>query len=109
MKIKDKYEKAKRDFNYLVDHHGTTIYDITGGYLEGEAYQKLLNKPTMTTAYKHFVAMIDYSASYGFCDGGNGGGGVSPDLTDKKTIAIYKYYNLEDELASRWGYFDDDC
>lgn len=106
MSVQEKYKKAKRDYEYLVRHHGADIYDPSGGYEEGRAYKRLLANPSKAAAANHFINMIEYSASNGFSnyESGGGNGGSSPDFDDQKTLDIYRYYNCEYELSAAWGF-----
>ena len=96
------YQQAKTDYKYLVAHHKADIYDITGGYIDGEQYKKLLDNPSKSNAYRHFVDMITYSASNGFDIYAHNEGG-SPDFDDKRTVGIYRKYNCSYEVSEKWG------
>lgn len=102
MVTRSKYEQAKNDYEFLVEHHKADIYDITGGYIEGDHYKDLLSNPCKANATKHFVAMIEYSSCYGF-DSNNFNTGASPDLENKRVCGIYRNYNCEAHILTHWG------
>jgi hypothetical protein len=58
-----KYEDVLRDYEYL-ESIGLAD-DLTGGYVDGDAYRELLNNPTKANAKKHLCALIDYWFSVG--------------------------------------------
>lgn len=41
MKITDRYNQAREDYECLVSHHNAEPSDITGGYVDGELFMKL--------------------------------------------------------------------
>lgn len=59
-----KYEEAMADRNYLFDNYGQP-YDMTGGYVEGEHFEKLLRNPTKSAARDECINQIDYWFSSG--------------------------------------------
>lgn len=103
MGINEKYTQAQADYDYLIEHHKTEPYDITGGFGEGDFYKKLLRSPTKKVAYEHYVTLIQYSADSGF-ENLNNDYRKSPDLKDPKTLEIYDRYDCDDVLLSRWDF-----
>ena len=103
MGIKEKYIKAQADYEYLLEHHKTEPYDITGGFCEGDFYKELLRNPTKNLAYKHYVTLIEYSADAGF-ENINNDSRKSPDLKDQRTLEIYDRYNCDEVLLNRWEF-----
>lgn len=99
MSIDKNYRQARKDYEYLIEHHKADIHDITGGYVEGEHYKELLEDPSVENATSHYIHMIDYSSYSGF-ENDKGNRGNMPDLKDKKTLAIYKRYKCN---LSSWG------
>lgn len=92
MKLTEKYNKAKEDYNYLVQHHGQEPNDMTGGYNEGESYIELLENPSKSTAYRHYVSLIEYSSTWGFQSEDGNVVGRDWDTEDERCVEIYKYY-----------------
>ena len=92
MTLVEKYNKAKEDYNYLVEHHGQEPNDMTGGFVEGDFYKELLENPSKSTAYKHYVKLIEYSSHAGFESANGCVGGFGWDTEDIRCRGIYEYY-----------------
>lgn len=61
------YEEVLKDYDELMRLHDyDSPNDMTGGYVEGDEYMKLLRKPSKVEAKKHLIAIIDYSSYKGF-------------------------------------------
>lgn len=95
-----RYEQAKRDYNYLVAHHGNHVNDLTGGYVADEEYFRLLENPTKTNAYYHYCNLITYYATAGYENGVKGG---RPDFEDDEVCSIFRRNCDEDKIMSAWG------
>jgi len=64
MATKKQYEHAKKSYLYMCKKYGIPN-DLTGGYVEGDKYYKLLKNPTFSNAYNDYVALIQYGFQMG--------------------------------------------
>lgn len=104
MTISSDYEIAKRHYKQLVAHHKADPSDITGAFNEGDHYMLLLDNPCKKVACDHFIKLIEHTASSGFEHGyGQGNSSFQPDLDNDDICDIYRYYNFEDRILTRWG------
>jgi hypothetical protein len=92
--MKFTYKGAREDYEYLVEHHKSSPYDLTGGYVDGEEYEELLKNPTKENAKWHYLQLINYSSTSGF-EGWYDAEAYAPDTEDRKTMRIYKKYGCE--------------
>ena len=66
------YEQVFKDYLELKRlHDGEDPADLTGGFVDGEWYKRLLANPTKTEAKKHIFELIEYSLQSGFETVGN--------------------------------------
>lgn len=100
MTINDQYNQAKKDYYRLCELNGGSPYDLTGGFVDAEAFEDLMKNPSKKTALSYYVDLIKYSAINGF-EEEKGDSYKPPNLKDKKVIAIYKKYDCLDMLG-RW-------
>lgn len=101
--IKITYKRSRADYEYLVKHHGNEPNDMTGGWSEGEQLSLLLKNPSLEIAANIYVSAIKHSAVAGFDGNGGSNKGVSPDVNDRRTLAIYARYGFTGYLVSIWG------
>ena len=98
-----RYEQAKKDYEYLVAHHGNHVNDLTGGYVADEAYFELLQNPSKKNAYQHYCSLITHFADSGVEDMNHGVMGVQPDFEDKEVCNIFRRNYNEDNILRSWG------
>ena len=58
------YEQARKDHTYLWEEYGPAA-DMTGGYVDQDDLERLLDKPTKATAMHCFINQIIYFLQVG--------------------------------------------
>lgn len=89
MGAKSDYEEYKKDYEFLVSHHGGHAEDLTGGWVEGDKLFQLLENPTKKEAGNIYWSLITYSATAGF------EGSVQPDRYNDEVKALYEKYGID--------------
>lgn len=85
------YHQAKEDRNYLWRTYGHA-YDMTGGYVDCEHFERLLENPTKKAAAKEYEEQIRYWFQVGF---GDNFGEFGESKSDEKVIEIAARYGCE--------------
>ena len=96
-----RYEQAKKDYEYLVAHHGADCSDLTGGFVFEDKAFELLRNPTKTNAYHLYSSLITHYANAGyedFCAQGQ-----QPDFEDDEVCNIFRRNCDEQEVMNAWG------
>lgn len=93
MGIKDRYNQARKDFEYLIAHHEGYPYDMTGGFVEGDKFIDLMKNPTKANASYIYESLIEYSGQVGFEKSGEIT--VKPDMDDDEVCAIYERHFVD--------------
>lgn len=98
-----RYLQAKKDYEYLVEHHGSGCNDLTGGYVADEAYFELLRNPTKKNAYHHYCNLISYFAYAGYEKDSHSNKGSEPDFGDDEVCNIFRRNCDEQQVLISWG------
>jgi hypothetical protein len=81
------YNQARKDYEFLVAHHGGHAADLTGGWVEGDKLFDLLENPTKKEAAFIYESLITYSGEAGF------EGGVPVDSGNDEVLAVYERHD----------------
>lgn len=80
-----RYKQAREDYEYLVAHHESDVYDLTGGFVLDNHCFELLKNPTKTQASELYELLIEHSSYAGFGLDER----IEPDLSDERVVEIY--------------------
>ena len=90
-----RYKQARKDYEFLIDHHQADINDITGGFTLDDHCLQLMKNPTKAQAAKLYEDLIMYSFDLGFEQDGYGNRNrLEPDLENEQVREIYERYGL---------------
>ena len=81
-----RYKQAREDYEFLVSHHGSDVYDLIGGFVLDDHCFNLLKNPTKTKAAELYESLIHYSSHAGFGLDTK----IEPDLSDERVVEIYE-------------------
>lgn len=96
-----RYEQAKADYEFLVEHHGEDCSDLTGGYVADDEYFELLRNPTKKNAYYHYCRLISHYASCGYEDG-TSSKGSRPDFDNEEVCEVFRRNCDEEHILIAW-------
>ena len=91
-----RYQQARKDYEFLREHHDADAYDIGGGFNLEEHCFRLLSSPTKTCAAQIYEDLIDYSFDAGFEESKGWGNynRLEPDLENEQVREIYERRGL---------------